>query len=78
MKTNLSVFFFFGNNVGSSSCCCYLVQVVDLQKATYGHYYDEDPCVEELELVHPGKRQLYGDGHGFHTHNLTRETETLT
>ena len=73
MKTNLSVFF-FGNNVGSC-CCCYLVQVVDLQKTTYGHYYDEDPCVEVLELVHPGKRQLYGDGHSFNTHHLTRETE---
>jgi len=57
----------------STNICYYLVQVVDLQNATYGHYYDEDPCVEVLELVHPGKSQLYGDRHSFNTHNLTRK-----
>ena len=51
----------------------YLVQVIDLQNATNRDYYNKNPSLEVFELIHLWKRQLYGNGHSFHTHNLTTQ-----
>lgn len=48
----------------------YLVQVVNLQKATSYHNHCKYPGLKVNKLIRPFKCKLQSDSHCFDTHNL--------